>query len=496
MLRTMRVVAASLGLLCGMGGCTSFLTGDKLSTDPNNPGSATVQTLLVGMQSAQFSLHEGTVAMMMCEWVQACGATNGRFVQGLGLYDFGASANTGANFIDWQLIYTAGGLIDIHTIERDARAAGDSVYLGIGKVWEAFTIGTAADMWGSIPFTQITTSATPDTDPQFAVYDSVQSLLRQAIGELTNGTATLTPPPDLVFGRFGDAPGGDGLASWIKTAYTLRARYWLHVEEAAAAGRLPSGLTAIQVYDSAIAAASNGIDDPTGQHDFRSAHFAPTSQQNMWSQFQSNSGFGGDLEAGKVLVDIMNARSDPRRPLYFCTNAGGGYGGDSFNPPAVTPDSVSNFACLPPRFGATVGTPYVSYAENQLILAEAYHGTGDDANALLHLNNERAVPGSASDTTLPALPTLVAITGAALLDSIMIEKYVVMFQNIETIMDYRRTCIPAITPVQSNFLNITAVPGELFYPQTERNVNAAHIPTESQELANGLRTEADVNVCP
>ena len=240
MLRTMRVVAASLGLLCGLVGCTSFLTGDKLSTDPNNPGSATVQTLLVGMQSAQFSLHEGTVAMMMCEWVQACGATNGRFVQGLGLYDFGASANTGANFIDWQLIYTAGGLIDIHTIERDARAAGDSVYLGIGKVWEAFTIGTAADMWGSIPFTQITTSATPDTDPQFAVYDSVQSLLRQAIGELTNGTATLTPPPDLVFGRFGDAPGGDGLASWIKTAYTLRARYWLHVEEAATGARHPS----------------------------------------------------------------------------------------------------------------------------------------------------------------------------------------------------------------------------------------------------------------
>src|SRR4029077_2278667 len=120
----------------------------------------------------------------------------------------------------------------------------------------------------------------------------------------------------------------------------------------------------------------------------------------------------------------------------------------------------------------------------------------DDANALLHLNNERAVPGSASDTTLPALPTLVGITGAALLDSIMIEKDVVMFQNIETIMDYRRTCIPAITPVQSNFLNITAVPGELFYPQTERNVNAAHIPTESQELANGLRPEAAVNVCP
>jgi len=31
---------------------------------------------------------------------------------------------------------------------------------------------------------------------------------------------------------------------------------------------------------------------------------------------------------------------------------------------------------------------------------------------------------------------------AALRDTIMMEKYVAMFQNIETINDYRRTCIP------------------------------------------------------
>lgn len=477
----------ALALLAGTAGCTSFLTGDKLSSDPNNPGSATIQTLLVSMQSAQFALHEGAVAMQMCEWIQACGATNGRFVQGLGLYDYGAAANTKANFIDWNLVYASGGLVDIHTIEADARTAGDSVYLGIAKVWEAFTIGMAADMWGSIPYTQVATSATPDTDSQFAVYDSVQSLLRQAIAELTNGTATLTPPPDLVF--------SGSTTSWIATAWTLRARYWLHVAEAAAAGKLPSGLTAVQVYDSAIAAAAKGISDATGAHDFRSVHFAPTSQQNMWSQFQSNSGFGGDLEAGKPLVDIMKARNDPRLPLYFCTNAGGGYGGDSFNPPPVVADSISNFACLPARFAPTAGTPFVSYAENELILAEAYHATGNDATALTHLNNERAVPGSASGVTLTPLPALVGITGTALLDSIMIEKYVVMFQNVETIMDYRRTCLPAITPVQSNFLNITVVPGVLFYPQTERNVNAAHIPTESQQIANGLRTEADVNPC-
>jgi hypothetical protein len=217
----------------------------------------------------------------------------------------------------------------------------------------------------------------------------------------------------------------------------------------------------------------------------------------MWSQFQQFSGFGADLEAGKPLVDYMKARTDPRIPLYFCKNKVGGYGGDSFNA-LINPDSVSNFACLPPRFAATASVPYVTFAERELILAEANSTAargagGNDATALGYLNAELAVPGSASGVTLAALPTVVGVTGAALRDSIMLEKWVVMFQNIEGLLDYRRTCRPAIAYVTGNFLGITFVPGRLFYPQSERNVNPTHIPLESQELAAGLRTQSDVS---
>lgn len=487
MRRFTNVGLASLGLLFGTAGCNGFLTGDKLSTDPNLPSVASAAQLLVAVQAAQFAYQEGTVAMMMCEWVQSCGATNGRFVEQAGRYVYGAGSNIGANPGDWALIYDGGGLIDIHQIEKDVRPAGDSTFLAIAKIWEAFTVGSAADMWGSLPYTQIATSATPDTDTQFAVYDSVQSLLSQAITELQSGAGAGPGPGDFIFG--GDRP------SWIAAAYTLKARYYLHTVEAAGAGRLPGGFTAAQQYNKAIAAAALGIADNTGAHDFRALHTASTSQRNMWAQFQTSSGFGGDLEAGKQLVDFMNARSDPRLPLYFCKNANGGYGGDDFN--ATQPAAlVSNFNCQPLRFSDTFGVPYVTYAENELILAEAYNQTGNDALALTHLNNERAVPGSASGVTLTALPTLVGITGAALLDSIMVEKKIALFQNIETVMDYRRTCLPAITAVTPNVLNLTKVPGELFYPPQERRANAAHIPTESQEIASGLRTEADVNACP
>jgi hypothetical protein len=194
----------------------------------------------------------------------------------------------------------------------------------------------------------------------------------------------------------------------------------------------------------------------------------------------------------------MKARNDPRIPLYFCKNKGGTYGGDSFNA-LIPPDSVSNFSCLPARFAPTASVPFVTFQERELILAEANSTAargagGNDAAAIGYLNAELAVPGSASGITLTPLPAVGAgVTGAALRDSIMLEKWVVMFQNIEGLLDYRRTCRPAITPVTGNFLSISFVPGRLFYPQSERNVNPAHIPLESAELLAGLRGQADVS---
>ena len=107
--------------------------------------------------------------------------------------------------------------------------------------------------------------------------------------------------------------------------------------------------------------------------------------------------------------------------------------------------------------------------------------------AQTHLNNAYAtVPGLASSAT--------GVTGAALLDSIMLEKWVSMFQNIESMNDYRRTCIPAITP-STNSQAFTNVPGRLFYPLNERNVNP-NVPDPSQQQGtHGFRNAGDVHGC-
>jgi starch-binding outer membrane protein, SusD/RagB family len=463
----MKIGLVSLGVLLGTTGCESFLTGSKLSEDPNLPVTASIQQLFVGVQAGQFAFQEGTVAMMTCMWVQHCGAGNGRFVEQAGRYVFGEGSNIGANGGDWVLVSDAAGLVDMRQVQALARAAGDSTWLGIAKIWEALNIGTASAMWGDIPYSEVYTSATPALDNRFAILGALQTVLDEAIAELQNGAGAGPAVSDLVF-------NGDR-ARWIRAAYTLKARYHMHTAESL-------GTTA---YQAAIVAATNGINDPTGAGDFASFHTSSTSERNMWSQFQSTSGFGPDLLAGKRLVDIMNSRSDPRRAEYFCLNAVGGYGGDDFNN-VQSADTVSSFQCLPARFASDARMPYVSYLENELILAEAYNRTTQDGPALQHLNDARAaVP----------LPAHVGLTGAALLDSIMTEKYVAMFQNIEAISDYRRTCIPTITPVAGNAPGFQNVPGRLFYPQNERNVNP-NVPDASTQLAtHGFRNTGDVQAC-
>src|SRR5207244_13091994 len=90
---------------------------------------------------------------------------------------------------------------------------------------------------------------------------------------------------------------------------------------------------------------------------------------------------------------------------------------------------------------------------NELILAEAAFRIGD-GSALTHLNNARTAQG------LSAL-------GTADLGTIMTEKYAALFQNLEIWNDYKRTCVPALTPASGP----SQIPVRLVEPLSERTAN-------------------------
>jgi starch-binding outer membrane protein, SusD/RagB family len=431
-------LAGVLALAVGLGACDDFLSGPELTTDPNRPSETSIAQLYHGMQVTQFVWHTGDIARVSSMWMQQM-AGIGRQQQTRDQY----LVTEGDFSFDFSRIYTGGGLVDIRDVQRRAAAQNDRVWEGIGKVWEAHLIGMAASLWGNIPYSQaVGDNPKPGLDSQESIYAAVQSLLDGAIADLQSGQGAGPGGLDLVYG--GDA------GKWLQAARTLKARFYMHWVEAQAAGNTAAqtacGGNCVQL---ARDAAAGGI--ASVANDFRTYHTSNAGEQNLWWQFM-NVARAGDIAAGRNLVELLESRNDPRLTAYFAPVPGTG---EFVGAPPGTEIEASQLSAT--RGAANFQQPLITYAETQLILAEAEYRLGNPGTALNHLNNARA----AAD-----LGQLTGLGGADLLREIALEKYIAMFQNIEAWNDHKRLCTPALTPAAGS-----ALPGRLFYGQAERNAN-------------------------
>lgn len=447
---------AALALVGALAGCEDYLSGPELTTDPNRPSEATRDQLFTGMQVRQFMMHEGSLARIGSMFTQQMAGTDRQYIT---LDAYGITEADFTQQFTW--LYTGGGLVDMNRVQADAEAAGDRVYLGISQVWEAFTFGMAASVWGAIPYSEAAGDiTTPKLDPQAQVYAQVQALLDQAIANLASGAGRNPGALDMIYG--GDAQ------KWIQAANTLKARFYLHWVEAQAAGSADAATACGgNCVQKARDAARNGIASPA--NNFRTFHTAKTGEENIWFQFFRDR--DSYTRTGAFFVNLLKSRNDPRLAALVAPNASGAFVGSA---PATgsTGASSPSAARLDPAFRQ----PLITWAENQLILAETELRLGNPAAALGHVNAVRTNEG------LPALSSL----GANPMATIIEEKYIILFQNLEAWNDYKRTCLPAITTVGGK-----PVPGRLFYGEGERNVNP-NVPAPS---AQPTRNANDPNAC-
>ncbi len=431
--RTIRQLAfvAVTGALSACG--DSYFSGPGINQNPNVPSTAKADQLLVGFTAFNQYNLTGDNNRIISIFAQQMAGTGRQWAQ----YDNGYVFDE--NTFPWDGFYTGGGLVDIRKIEQQV-ADVDKVYLGVAQVWEALTVGTMADLWGDMPYSQaLSNVAQPKLDKQLDVFVAVQALLDKAITNLS-GAGTGPGAADLIF-------GGDK-NKWRAVAFTLKARYYMHTAEVD-----PTS------YAKALTAALQGISSSSG--DFTTYQSATYGEQNHWYQFRL--GRGTDIGAGKFLVDLMTLRNDPRLTQYF--SPGAAAGGVIIGAAPGQEDDGTIAWLSATRGDAAYRQPVVTNAENQMIVAEAQYMTGATVAAAATLNAWRA--------TVP-LPVVVA-TGSALLTQIMQEKYVSLFQSIEVWNDYKRTCYPNLTPTDgSNFL-----PARLLYSGTERASNP-NIPSPSQ----------------
>ena len=440
-------LGAVLPILAVLGCKGDYLSGPNLTTDPNAQTEVrTPDQYFVAIQANQFFQQESGLARTVAIWHQQMAGVDRQYAS-VDVYNYSEDDYSG--YFDG--FYVGGGLIDIRNLQKKVSDQKDRTYLGIAKIVEALDIGTAADVWGDVPYSEAVNPAiaTPKLDKQLDVYAAIETLLSSAITDLAAGQGAGPKGADLAYA--GNA------TKWTALAHTLKARYYMHQAEVDPLN-----------YAKALADAQLGIS--SAADDYTSYHSATPTEWNMWYQFQQDR--DSYMRDGAFMVNLLKSRSDPRISTYFegPSSVGSAPGEDN--------GAASNLSAI--RNAPAFRQPLITYAENELIIAEASYQTGDEVGALAALNNERASQGLATP--------VVGLTGPPLLTEIMTEKYIALFQNIEVWSDYRRTCQPKLTPAPGK----PAIPARILYPFSERNTNP-NIPAPS---AQPPRNQNDPNPCP
>jgi hypothetical protein len=445
-LRTIYRHAALAALtLAGATACKDFLGAGETQRDPNRPIVATPGKLFVGVQANLWGIWGSDPSRIAGIFAQHFTGNQSQYQSQIQSYSLSEGVTNGLQVS----FYGGGGLVDVKNIEAAAVGAKDKFLQGTAQVLEGALMGTAADYFGDLVYSKALQGVSnglqpagavlpnPPLDDQLAIYDSVQTVLSAAIANIASNTATDVGPGDndLVYGGDPDR--------WTAFAHTLKARFYMHTAE----------VRGIPAYQAALSEAQQGIMSDEGN--YVGAFQNASGLQNFWYQFEVTAGRQGYITPNTGFETFLQSRNDPRRTEYFNT------AGDDLSDERLAPDFQQ---------------PYVSYDENTLIWAEAAYRTGDQATALLKLNEERANHGLAP----------LAVAGQALLREILSEKYIVDFQlGGEAWNDYKRTCFPNLAPTGTG-----KIPGRLYYDAAERQTNPTNVPNPGT-APNGLRNRND-----
>lgn len=458
---TMGRASAALLIAGVLGGC-EFI--ESTTSDPNNVSDANLNQLFTGVQVNTFYMSQSYYARVASMWTNQTAGVTSQFTSydTYQLLEDDTDSEMGSH-------YGSGGLIDIRQAIEMANEDGRRTYAGILKVYEAYLMGMAADVFGDIPYSQAVDAEiiAPELDGQLEVYAALQTLLDGAIQDLGSGSGVGPGAVDLNFGGDTDC--------WTQVAYSLKARLYLHTAE------VDPG-----AYADALAAAQNGID--SNDCNFRAIHSSAATETNIWHQFTRDR--PDHIVAGYFLTNLLNGGTpavttddDPRLSLFFLPGRGpvaGQYIGSLPGSPdgdfddTASPLNISSTGVVAPGYDQ----PILTCAETQFIIAEAQarSGAGGLLAARAAANAGIACQEDEYGVSLPDISPL--LVGDALIREILRQKYIALFLNYEAWNDYKRTCYPEVQTADGD-----EVPGRLLYGTTERATNP-NIPDVGEQRAN------------
>lgn len=328
---------------------------DILDEINDNPNDLTVEDVdaklfLTGGQLANIQLQCGHLNRIS-------GMYAGQLIGIQALYAniYGYNLTTGEANSEWTALYVGVMTNMRHIIENSE----SNQLRGIAMIIEAHAFGTAASLWGDIPYSE---AGNPDIEDP--VFDEQRRVYADVINRLDEGISTLNSASSSPIAE--DVYFNGDKNKWIAAANTLKARFYLHQKD----------------YQNAFTAAQNGISSADGDMKFYPGNSVSGDTNLFWTILAgSRAGdLGNNIDGTDSyllqILDPSNALSrshsktdETARRAYYTIDASGS----------------SNLGIIEEREPQNM----VTFFENKLIMAEAAGRSGGLAAGLSHLNDVR-----------------------------------------------------------------------------------------------------------
>ncbi len=404
--------------------CESYIEGDGINSDPNNPTSVPISAQLPAFQIQIADMTGGDFCRFNCMLIQQ--------VEGVARQWSSFNQYTGLtpNRFDggWQDVYE-NVLNEIKIARADAVANGYNHHQGILNIMEAYTIQMATDVWDDMPYTdalQGIDAINPTYDTQASIYAAMYALLDEGLAQLAGPGGPLSLGSEDVF-------YGGNVDNWSAAAHALKARAFMKDKN----------------YAGAASEAQMAFGDASQNMAFK---YPDVNAAGPWFRFNV-SGREGDIEFHPTMRGLLESLNDTDRLAVM---------DGTFN--ASHPYLVADFL-----------QEMVTFREMQFILAETdvrANAGGTQAGHDAYLAGIRASfarfgLGDAEYDAYVAQPEIDPGVGNLTLELVMTQKYIAMYLQQEAYSDWRRTGIPALEPVSG-----TTIPVRWNYSANEYLFNA------------------------
>jgi hypothetical protein len=419
----------------------------EINTDPDNPKDVAIDALLPAIEGA-FGYYYGGIDIVGIQsvWMQQLTGSDRQFVA---INNYTIRQSDPNNL--WNSLYQ-GVMMDVkQMIEKAENGENkDMNVAGVGKIMMALSLSTATDVWGDIPYSEALMgdeNLTPSYDSQESIYAEIDRLLVEAIENLESDDNTLGIRNDYIY--------GGSAALWIKAANTLRARFQMRLTKVSTVD-----------FDAVISLLDDGISSLDDDMEVVFDGSSSAGYNPLYQFIEQRSGY----ISSNGYYDTIHMRNDVRDGIQSWS--ANGFWTSQGSPVHITGATEALFL----KAEAQYRNGDVDDAKETLV--DAVESSIDKYKAFLV---EKVFPlgydaDSAFSAHLDAFEDDVdALTGEAVLETIIVEKYKHMFAHPEPYNDYRRTGYPDIAPVQG-----TQVPRRYPYPQDEASYNADNVPSVNQ----------------